>query len=68
MDQYPNVYDEGKWHGLEDLVTMGTKVYTISQYWPLGSHMGDLQISAELLTMPRSLPGGLTCRHVRQRA
>ncbi len=43
IDRHQDVYDNGKWHNLVDLVEQGMKVKPNTQYWPLAHHVGELQ-------------------------
>ncbi len=43
MDTYKDVYNEGEWHNLVDMVKGGNHVKPNTQYWPPTSHVGELQ-------------------------
>ncbi len=43
QDAHPDVYDEGKWTNLTDLVIRGLKIRANAQYWPPTNTMGELQ-------------------------
>ncbi len=43
MEKHPNIYDNGKWHNLVDLLERGTKVKPNTQYWPPARYVGELK-------------------------
>lgn len=50
MEKHSDVYDDGKWHGLEELVTIRTQLDTNPQYWPPSDHMGALQCPVSVMS------------------
>ena len=51
---HPQVYDQGKWPNLTDLVIRGLKIRANAQYWPPTNVMGELQRPATVIK-PTSL-------------
>ncbi len=43
IEKHPDIYDDGAWHNLDEMVERGSQLEVNPQYWATEEHLSDLQ-------------------------